>query len=205
MRLRLRMPDRRGLADPMIRGDASLERENIRMAMLHRTDRRLQENSSRRVLSGAVRDNQAYNEAMLRTRIVLAATAAVVTLLGLCFFAVRSTHAQSTRVFELRTYTCNEGKLPDLEKRFRDHTIEIFNRHHITSIGYWIPQDPPRSENVLIYIVSHPSREAAKENWAAFGNDPAWKKVAADSEANGKIVNHVDSVFLNPTDFSPIK
>ncbi|MDQ2899563.1 MAG: NIPSNAP family protein [Acidobacteriota bacterium] len=110
-----------------------------------------------------------------------------------------------SRVFELRTYTTNEGKLPDLQKRFRDHTIEIFNRHHMTSIGYWVPRDAPRSQNTLIYILAHPSREEAKKNWDAFRADPEWKKVAADSEANGKIVTHVDSVFMDPTDYSAIK
>src|SRR5260370_31748181 len=111
----------------------------------------------------------------------------------------------SARVFEIRTYTTLEGKLPDLEKRFRDHTIRIFNKHGMTSIGYWVPQDAPRSQNTLIYILAHPSREAAKENWAAFGNDPEWQKVRAESEANGKIVSKVDSVFADPTDFSALK
>ena len=126
--------------------------------------------------------------------------------MGGSLIATRATHAQtSTRVFELRTYTCNEGKLPDLITRFRDHTITIFNRHHMTSIGYWVPQDPPRSSNTLIYILAHPSREEAKANWSAFNNDPEWQKVAAESQANGKIVNHVDSVFMTPLDFSAIK
>jgi len=109
------------------------------------------------------------------------------------------------RVFELRTYTCYDGKLEALKTRFRDHTIEIFKRHNMESIGYWVPQDPERSKNTLIYILAHPSREAAKANWSAFSNDPEWKKVAADSEANGKIVSHVDSVFMDPTDFSKLK
>ena len=142
---------------------------------------------------------------MPRLKIAIGATV-VATCIAASLLITRSTHAQSSnRVFELRTYTCNEGKLLDLEKRFRDHTITIFNRHHITSIGYWVPQDPPLSQNTLIYIVSHPSREEAKANWKAFGADPEWKKVAADSEANGKIVNHVDSVFMNATDYSAIK
>jgi len=141
---------------------------------------------------------------MPRLKIAIGATV-VATCIAASLLITRATHAQSNRVFELRTYTCNEGKLPDLEKRFRDHTITIFNRHHITSIGYWVPQDPPLSQNTLIYIVAHPSREEAKANWKAFGADPEWKKVAADSEANGKIVNHVDSVFMNAEDYSPIK
>ena len=114
--------------------------------------------------------------------------------------------AQSSgRVFELRTYTCNEGKLEALKARFRDHTIEIFNRHGMTSIGYWVPQDPPHSQNTLIYIIAHSSREAAKKNWDAFRADPEWQRVQKESEANGKIVNKVESVFMDPTDFSPMK
>src|SRR5215471_6705982 len=92
------------------------------------------------------------------------------------------------RVYELRTYTCNEGKLEALKTRFRDHTIEIFNRHHMESIGYWVPQDGERSKTTLIYIIAHSSREAAAKNWKEFGADPEWKKVAAESEANGKIL-----------------
>src|SRR5450432_3667098 len=89
------------------------------------------------------------------------------------------------RVYEMRTYTCNEGKLETLKARFRDHTIEIFNRHGMESIGYWVPQDPEKSKTTLIYILAHPSREAAAKNWKEFGADPEWKKVVAESEANG--------------------
>ena len=146
-----------------------------------------------------------YNSAMSLTKVIATCSAALATVIGTGVIFTRTTHAQSTRVFELRTYTCPEGKLPDLEKRFRDHTITIFNRHHMTSIGYWTPQDPPRAGNTLIYILAHPSREAAKANWAAFRADPEWQKVAAESEANGKIVTHVDSVYMTPEDFSAIK
>lgn len=113
------------------------------------------------------------------------------------------TQAQSKgRVFELRTYTTNEGKLDALQARFRDHTTRIFKKHGITNVGYWVPQEKP---NTLIYIVSHPSREAAKQNWDAFRADPEWQKVAKESEANGKIVAKVDSVFMDATDYSPLK
>jgi len=112
---------------------------------------------------------------------------------------------QHGRVFELRTYTCYEGKLPDLLARFRNHTMRIFENHGMTSIAYWVPQDPPASQNTLIYIIAHASREAAKKNWDEFRNDPEWQKVQKDSEANGKIVSKVESVFMDPTDFSPMK
>lgn len=109
------------------------------------------------------------------------------------------------RVYELRTYTAYEGKLEALKVRFRDHTNRIFKKHGIEPIGYWVPEDPERSKNTLIYIVVHPSKEAADKNWKEFADDPEWKKVAAESEANGKIVLKVDRVFMDPTEFSKLK
>jgi hypothetical protein len=109
------------------------------------------------------------------------------------------------RVFELRTYTAPEGKLGALHARFRDHTRRIFEKHGMTSIGYWVPQDAPDSQNTLIYVLAHPSREAAKANWAAFAADPEWQKVSTESQKDGRIVSKVVSVFMDPTDYSAIK
>jgi hypothetical protein len=109
------------------------------------------------------------------------------------------------KVYELRTYTAPDGKLPNLQARFRDHTIRIFNKHGMKSIGYWVPQDAPAKDNTLIYIISHDSREAAKKNWADFQADPEWKKVSAESQVDGRIVSNVVSVFMDATDYSPIK
>ena len=110
------------------------------------------------------------------------------------------------RVFEMRTYTCNEGKLEALKTRFRDHTIQIFKKHGMESIGYWVPVDPEKSKTTLIYIIAHPSLEEAKKHWKEFGADPEWKKVAADSEKDGKILSRApESVYMTPADFSMIK
>ena len=109
------------------------------------------------------------------------------------------------KVYELRTYTAPEGKLPNLQARFRDHTIRIFNKHGMKSVGYWVPQDAPNKDNTLIYIISHDSREQAKKNWADFQADPEWKKVSAESQVDGRIVSNVVSVFMDAADYSPIK
>jgi hypothetical protein len=109
------------------------------------------------------------------------------------------------RVFEIRTYTAPEGKLGDLNARFRNHTVAIFKKHNMTSIGYWVPQDAPNSQNTLIYILAHPNREAAKKAWADFAADPEWQKVRTESEANGRLTTKVESVFADPTDYSPMK
>lgn len=114
--------------------------------------------------------------------------------------------AQSTnKVFELRTYIAPDGKLPDLNARFRNHTMRIFEKHGMKNVGYWVPQDTPAKDNTLIYVISHASREAAKKSWADFSADPEWKKVSAESQVNGRIVSNVVSVFMDATDYSPIK
>jgi hypothetical protein len=109
------------------------------------------------------------------------------------------------RIFELRTYHTYDGKLEALKANFRDHHLATFKRHGIESIGYWVPRDPELAQNTLIYLLAHPSREAAEKNWAEFRKDPEFLKVAKESEKDGKIVQKVESVYLDPTDFSPMK
>ena len=111
----------------------------------------------------------------------------------------------AAKVYELRTYTAPEGKLADLHKRFRDHTLRIFQKHGMTNVIYLAPMDAPASQNTLVYLLSHQSREAAKASWDAFRNDPEWKKVSSESQVAGPIVTKVDSVFLQATDYSPMK
>ena len=112
--------------------------------------------------------------------------------------------ADDGRVYELRIYTCNEGKLDALLARFRDHTCKLFEKHGIGNVGYWVPVDEENgSKTTLIYVLEHKSREAAKASFKAFGADPEWKAAAKASEANGKIVAKIESIFMSPTDYSP--
>jgi len=112
---------------------------------------------------------------------------------------------QTTHVFELRTYTAPEGKLDDLLARFRNHTMRIFDNHGMRSVGYWIPQDPELSENTLVYLLEHPSREAGEQAWRDFSADPEWQRVSEESQRDGRIVTSVVRQWLDPTDFSPIR
>jgi hypothetical protein len=109
------------------------------------------------------------------------------------------------KVFEIRTYTAEPGKLDALHSRFRDHTLQIFKNHGMHSVAYFAPTDEPMSKNTLTYILSFPSRDAAKKSWEAFRADPEWQKVSKESEVNGKLVTKVDSVFAEATDYSPMK
>jgi hypothetical protein len=107
-------------------------------------------------------------------------------------------------VYELRTYTTNEGKLDALNARFRDHTVKLFKKHGIESVGYWVPTDEARSKNTLIYVVKHKSREAATASFKAFRADPEWTKVAEESQKDGKILaKRPESVFMKVADYSP--
>lgn len=111
----------------------------------------------------------------------------------------------AARVFELRTYTAPDGKLDELHARFRNHTLRLFEKHGMTSVVYLKPLDAPAAQNQLVYLLAHKDRDTAKASWDAFSNDPEWKKVAAESQMNGRIVSKVDSVFLTATDYSPLK
>jgi len=116
----------------------------------------------------------------------------------------RASQATPSRIYELRIYTPAEGKLDAVNARFRDHTRAIFDRHHMKSVGYWIPTEGA-SAGTFVYVLEHPSREDARKNWAEFNADPEWQKVKAESEVNGRLVTKVDSTFMTPTEYSPIK
>lgn len=105
-------------------------------------------------------------------------------------------------LYELRTYYTPDGKLDDLNARFRNHTMKLFEKHGMKNIIYWTPVDKP---NTLIYVIAHKDKAAADASWAAFRDDPEWKKVAEETQRNGKLVEKVDAVYLTPTDYSPHK
>jgi hypothetical protein len=150
----------------------------------------------------------AKENTLMSKSMILFVAAVALALGGLAM--VKTTAAQETakgkeRVFELRTYTAAEGKLDALNARFRDHTNKLFVKHGMELIGYWTPADGEKSKNTLIYILAHASREAAAKSWKDFRDDPDWKAALADSEKDGKLTTKVESVFMKPTDYSPMK
>ena len=116
-----------------------------------------------------------------------------------------SAGSETDQVFELRTYTAAEGKFDDLLARFRDHTLRIFEKHGMTNVGYWTPQDEPLSANTLIYVLAHPSREEAEQSWRDFSSDPECQSVAEESQRGGRLIVGLERVFIDPTDFSPMR
>jgi len=146
---------------------------------------------------------------MIMRRVWIVAALAVAFIAG---FAARGVlpgvpvaKAQSARVFDVRTFTANDGKLDALHERFRQHTMKLFAKHGMTNVGYFKPMDAPLSSNTMVFILSYPSREDAKKSWAEFGQDPEWKQVVAESEANGKLIMKGENIYLEPTDYSPMK
>ena len=109
------------------------------------------------------------------------------------------------RVFEMRTYYAPPGKMKALHARFRDHTVKLFKKHGMTVVGFWVPIDEKEAEKKLVYLLAYPSKEAADKSWKAFRADPDWVKAKKESERDGALVEKVESVYLNPTDYSPMK
>ena len=122
------------------------------------------------------------------------------------FAADSKTDASAKRGSSRCGLTHQRGQAQALHSRFRDHTNRLFKKHGIEFVGYWTPQDKDAGKaNTLIYILAYPSREAAAASWKAFQADPEWQKAREESHKNGVIVKEVKSVFLDPTDYSPIK
>jgi hypothetical protein len=124
---------------------------------------------------------------------------ALVPLLPLA--AADAPAAADTRVYELRIYHPNPGKMEALHARFRDHTLRLFEKHGMTNVGYWVPIDA--KDRRLIYVLAYPSRAAREKSWKAFQADPNWKKARDASEVGGRLVARYESAFLRATDYSP--
>lgn len=138
-------------------------------------------------------------------RVLLLGTLALLSA-GTLFAGEQATGSSGQRVFELRTYHTNEGKLNALHQRFREHTNRLFKKHGMEIIGFWTPQDTNDGKGgTLVYLLAFPSREAAAASWKAFQADPEWQKAKEESHKNGVLVKEVKSVFLDPTDYSPIR
>ena len=138
--------------------------------------------------------------------VILVATAFTSSAVETNAAIVNPSVAKDTRYFELRTYYVAPGKLEALNARFRDHTCAMFRKHGIEIVGFWMPTSKDQgTENKLVYMLVHQSREAAQKSWAAFRNDPEWKKVRTESEANGKLTEKIETVFMVATDYSPMK
>src|SRR5271170_1022303 len=118
---------------------------------------------------------------------------------------VTQVRADSNHVFELRFYHALPGKMPELESRFRDTTSKLLAKHDLKAVGYWVTEgDVPAWDNTFIFIVDHRSLEEAKEHWQAFRTDPAFQEELKSEQAN-KLVEKVDTTYMRPTDFSPMK
>ena len=113
--------------------------------------------------------------------------------------------AGTKRVLEIRTYTTHPGRLPALVERMGHGEGEAFARLGMNPVGFFVANEAPKSENTFVYILSHESREKAKDNWAKFREDAQWKQVRERSEAGGPIVAKAETIFVDPTDYSPLK
>ncbi len=124
---------------------------------------------------------------------------------GFALYATKGEEKVDTRVFEFRTYYAAPGKIEALHSRFRDHTCKLFEKHHMTIIGFWSPTDEQEAQRKLVYLLAFRSQEAAAKSWKDLQADPEWKAVKEASEKNGSLVERIESVYLKPTNYSALK
>ena len=107
-------------------------------------------------------------------------------------------------LYELRVYHPNPGKFDTLNKRFREHTLKLFEKHGMRNVAYWVEQPSEQAPGgKVIYVLAFPSREARDASFQAFVADPEWQRVAAASEVDGKLIAKIDSTFMSLADYSP--
>ena len=117
---------------------------------------------------------------------------------------VNRVSAASDRVFELRVYHAVPDKVPALESQFRDTWSKLLAKHDLNVVGYWVPEGVPAGDNTFVYLVAHANREEAKKNWDAMRADPDVQEMFKAEQAN-KLVEKIDSTYMRPADFSPMK
>ena len=104
-------------------------------------------------------------------------------------------------IYEFRTYEASPGRLADLDRRFKDLTLPIFERLGIEQVGFWIPE----GSNALVYILRWADKADSEAKWKAFQDDGEWQRGKAASEANGPILAKVSSQFWVPTEYSALR
>jgi NIPSNAP len=107
-------------------------------------------------------------------------------------------------IYEMRVYEAATGRLPDVNKRFNDHTTKLFEKHAIKNVGYWTT-DVGESNHELTYIVAFKDANQRMDAWKNFRADPEWQRVVTESHRNGVIVAKVRNQILIPTPYSPMQ
>jgi len=123
------------------------------------------------------------------------------------FTRLAEVKADSNRVFELMIYHAVPGKGPALESVFRDAS-KIMAKHGINVVGYWVPNEDPAWSDTFVYVVAHPSRDAADKNWQALHTDPEFRPYVESAKPLIQRPDEkykVDEVYMRPADFSAMK
>ena len=106
-------------------------------------------------------------------------------------------------IYELRTYEAAPGKMPELNARFRDHTLRIFANHGMDVVGFWTYGHGGWSDQ-LVYLMKFDDMEERNRKWASFGADEEWRRIRAESQREGSLTTRIRSDILTPTDYSPL-
>ena len=104
-------------------------------------------------------------------------------------------------LYESRIYYAVPGKLPALNDRFANHTMGYFKKYDMGMMGFWT--DEIGASNQLTYILTFDSMGDREKKMGAFGADPGWHQVRAETEVDGPLVAQVQNTFMRLTPYSP--
>jgi hypothetical protein len=102
-------------------------------------------------------------------------------------------------IFEMRTYQVQAGKAPEFLKIYQDNGLHIITRY-AKLIGCWTKESGVLNSVVFIWAYDDMAHRSAQR--AKMGQDAEW---AAFVPSILPYLVHQESVFLNPTAFSPVK
>jgi hypothetical protein len=85
-------------------------------------------------------------------------------------------------VIQMRTYTLLDGKVPNIQARFRDHTQALFEKQGLRNYTYWMTVPKDGSQPKLLYLLGAKDQASFDAGFAAFLKDPEWIKARDASE-----------------------
>jgi hypothetical protein len=106
-------------------------------------------------------------------------------------------------IYEWRVYEILPGRMANINNRFANITLKLFQKHGIKVIGFW--EAIVGTSNTLYYMIAFENMAHREKAFNAFASDPEWIKARAESEKDGPIVSRVYNMLLRPTPYSPLQ
>ena len=107
-------------------------------------------------------------------------------------------------LYEYRRYEVNPGKKPELDARFKDLTLPLWEKHGMKAVGMF-DVEVGTMTNEFHYILAWDSLADREKKWSGFFSDKERLAKFAETEKNGPLVRNLTAHILRPTAYSPMQ